>query len=124
MSPRPPTSSAHRGRSILSALLVGVSPVSLVGCVALFDVPPGKLYETGPDGRPRDACTDHDAAIAGDILLGTLALAGGLLGFGLADDFEGFAGVGIVGVGGAIGHYASAGSSKSDRCRRVLENSH
>lgn len=106
-------------RRLAASCLLVASVAPHPACVALFDVPPGRVYEVGPDGRQRDACTDHHAGAAFDVILGTLALAGGLLGFGLSPHIEGFAGVGIVGVGGAIGHFASAGSSQVKRCQKV-----
>jgi len=124
MSSLAPASRDRSTRSrhpIVSCCIVAALASPFPACVALFDVPPGRMYEIGPDGQQRDACTDHYGAVVADVILGTLALVGAGAGFNFGQFAEGFNVVGAIGIGGAIGHYVSAASSDATRCRALLE---
>jgi hypothetical protein len=87
-----------------------------MGCVLVFDRSPART----PNGDLVDnGCTSHYAATVVDVLAGTASLAGGVLGFGLSELAEGFVAAGIIGIAGAVLHYASAASNDVAECKRA-----
>ena len=109
----------------MTRLFAALFACSSVGCVWIFDRPPGTRISptTG-----EDLCTRHYGATVADAVFGTLSLTGGVFGLGLADMLDDggggggrdlFFGVGLIGLAGAAMHYASAGSNDVAECRAI-----